>query len=113
MTEQAKKYLSDIKKAIEHIELFTKDVNTFDDYLADLKTQSAVERQLGIIGEAAGQYQKQGEATPLLQVRQLTGLRNRIIHAYDNLDETVIWAILKNHINGLKEEVTELLESGG
>ena len=51
MTEQGKKYLSDILRAIELIEKFTATTETFIDYSADLKTQSAVERQLGIIGE--------------------------------------------------------------
>jgi uncharacterized protein with HEPN domain len=50
MTEQGKKYLSDILMAIELIEQFTSTTLNFNDYSNDLKTQSAVERQLGIIG---------------------------------------------------------------
>jgi uncharacterized protein with HEPN domain len=50
MTEQGKKYLSDIFQAIELIESFTVNIKDFDNYSVDLKTQSAVERQLGIIG---------------------------------------------------------------
>ena len=49
MTDQGKKYLSDILRALELIDEFTGSVIRYDDYLADLKTQSAVERQLGII----------------------------------------------------------------
>jgi len=49
MTEQGKKYLSDILRAIELIEQFTITTRNYNDYLMDLKTQSAVERQLGII----------------------------------------------------------------
>lgn len=52
MTEKAKKYLSDILLAIELIEKFTESITVFDEYASDLKTQSAVERQLGIVGEA-------------------------------------------------------------
>jgi uncharacterized protein with HEPN domain len=50
MTEQGRKYLSDILLAIGLIEAFTSDILTYSDYANDLKTQSAVERQLGIIG---------------------------------------------------------------
>lgn len=46
MTEKGKKYLSDIVRAIELIESFVIDINSFDDYQKDHKTQSAVERQL-------------------------------------------------------------------
>jgi hypothetical protein len=52
MTEQDKKYLSDILRAIELTEQFSEPIITFSDYLKDLKTQSAIERQLSIIGEA-------------------------------------------------------------
>jgi uncharacterized protein with HEPN domain len=52
MTERGRKYLSDIQLAIELIESFVEGIDSFDNYSQDLKTQSAVERQLGIIGEA-------------------------------------------------------------
>ena len=45
MTEKGAKYLSDIIPAIELIDEFTKDINSFSNYSFDLKTQSAVERQ--------------------------------------------------------------------
>ena len=51
MTERSKKYLSDIFISIEFIEDFIADIKTFPDYQRDTKTKSAVERQLGIIGE--------------------------------------------------------------
>ena len=52
MTEKSKKYLSDIKAAIELIDDFVADTPNFSSFEKDLKTQSAVERQLAIIGEA-------------------------------------------------------------
>lgn len=85
-------------------------MDTYEQYQADLKTQSAVERQLGIIGEAAGQYRKLEGAFPLEYVHQIVGFRNRIIHAYDSMDNTLIWAILKNHLAPLKLQVKEVLE---
>jgi len=50
MMEQAKKYLSDILQAIELIDQFTESIDDFEVYTSDLKTRSAVERQLGILG---------------------------------------------------------------
>lgn len=44
MTEKGLKYLSDIIQAIEFIEDFTKSISSYNDYVNDLKTQSAVER---------------------------------------------------------------------
>ena len=56
MTEKGIKYLSDIHTALILIEEFTKSTTDFNDYCLDLKTQSAVERQLGIIGEAVNKF---------------------------------------------------------
>ena len=58
MTEKNKKYLFDILSAIDLVEKFIADVPDFNSYQSDLKTQSAVERQLVIIGEALNQINK-------------------------------------------------------
>ena len=42
MTDQGKKYLTDIILAIDLIESFTSSISGYDEYIADLKTQSAV-----------------------------------------------------------------------
>ena len=83
-------------RAISLIESFTANTRSYTEYTMDLKTQSAVERQLAIIGEALNQYDKQPE---------------RIIHAYDSLDDTLVWAIVVNHLPALKSEVKTLLEN--
>ena len=56
--DKSKKYLSDILIAIDLIEKFTVEISDFNVYQEDLKTQSAVERQLAIIGEALNQLRK-------------------------------------------------------
>jgi len=110
MTEQGKKYLSDILRSIELIEQFTATVNDYNDYSADLKTQSAVERQLGIIGEAVNKFDKLFPESTLENARRIVGFRNRLIHSYDAVDSSMIWAIIKRHLDPLKAEVTELIK---
>lgn len=90
MTDQAKKYLSDILHAISLIEEFMKGINNFDSYQSDLKTKSAVERQLGIIGEAVNQYSKLEERWGLSSTCQIVNFRNRLIHSYNNVDDTIV-----------------------
>jgi uncharacterized protein with HEPN domain len=108
MTDQGRKYLSDIFRAIELIETFTKEVSSFENFQQDLKTQSAVERQLGIIGEAINKFEKLFPETNLDNARKIVGLRNRLIHSYDSIDTSIIWAIIKNHLTPLKIEVLKL-----
>jgi uncharacterized protein with HEPN domain len=40
---------------------------------------------------------------------KIVGTRNRIIHAYDSVDDILIWEIINKHLPLLKEEVTALL----
>ena len=110
MTEQGKKYLSDILSSIELIEQFTASVNNYNDYSSDLKTQSAVERQLGIIGEAVNKFDKLFPEITLENARRIVGFRNRLIHSYDAVDSSMIWAIIKRHLEPLKVEVTEMIK---
>ena len=110
MTERITKYLHDILFAIESIEDFVGSPKIFENYKNDLKTQSAVERQLGIIGEAVNKVLKEDSAIVISNARNIVNLRNRIIHAYDNINDTVIWAIVINHLPRLKNEVTDLID---
>lgn len=99
----------DILQAIDLIEIFTIDTKSYYQFSNDLKTQSAVERQIGIIGEAVNKLEKQ---TPQVRVDnggKIIAMRNRIIHSYDNIDPTVTWAIVKKHLIPLKLEITALL----
>ncbi len=98
----------DILFSIEAIEEFLKDYN-FIKYQNDLKTQSAVERQLGIIGEAVNQITKERADCELQNAREIVNFRNRIIHAYDSVDNNIVWAIKTNHLPILKREIEEIL----
>lgn len=109
MTEAGKKYLSDIVCAIDLIHEFISSIESFSDYVSDLKTQSAVERQLGIIGEAVNKFDKLFPEHPLENARKIVGFRNRLIHAYDAVDSSMIWAIIKNHLEPLRKEVLKKL----
>lgn len=109
MTEQGKKYLSDILHSIELIEGFLSSISDYSEYTEDLKTQSAVERQLGIIGEAVNKFDKLFPDSTLENARKIIGFRNRLIHAYDAVDPSMIWAIVRKHLTPLKIEVEEKL----
>jgi len=105
MTEKERKFLSDISNSIELIETFTKDLKSFTDYQKDLKTKGAVERHLGIIGEALNKFLKESETNDLKNASQIISLRNRLIHSYDNVDDSIIWSIITRHLKPLKEEI--------
>jgi len=108
MTEKSKKYLSDILMAIYLIREFTIGITDFTIYDKDRKTQSAVERQLVIIGEALNKL-RQTEADVLIENdKQIIGFRNRLVHAYDSIDNSIVWAIIHRHLEKLKVEIEGL-----
>ena len=102
--------MSDIANSIELIESFTKDLESFAEYQQDLKTKGAVERHLGIIGEAVNKFLKESETNELSNASKIISLRNRLIHSYDNVDDSIIWSVITRHLQPLKEEVTNKLE---
>ena len=110
MTEQGKKYLSDILRAIDLIDQFSTATVTYSDYLTDLKTQSAIERQLSIIGEAVNKFDKLYPDLSLENARKIVGFRNRLIHAYDAVDPSMIWAIIQKYLPLLKDEVVAKMQ---
>ena len=114
MTPQGQKYLFDIRRAIELIEDFVRETADFTAYQADPKTQSAVERQLAIVGEAVNHLQRVEPDAKLANTKQMVDFRNRLIHSYDNVNGTIVWAVIHNHLPALKADVLQkLVESGG
>ena len=112
MDERIEKWLHDILNSITEIESFTEGKpKIFFAYQNDLITKRAVERNLEIIGEAMNRILQRDESylQKINEARNIVGLRNQIIHSYDNLSDENIWAILINHIPKLKSEVKQLL----
>lgn len=109
MTEKEKKYLSDISTSATWIQDFVRDTTSFSEYCRDQKTKSAVERHLGIIGEAVNKYLKESDSNELSYASQIISLRNRLIHSYDGIDDSIIWAVITRHLEPLKWEVDKKL----
>lgn len=70
MTDKEKKYLSDILNSVDHILSFTKDLATFEQYRKNFLIKSAVERHLGIIGEAVNKFMKESPENDLLDSKK-------------------------------------------
>jgi len=103
------KLFNDIISSIILIEQFLGSINLFEEYTVDIKTKSAIERQLGIIGEAVKRI-KDIDSQELIQFHSdIIGFRNILIHNYDGIDDSIVWAIIKQDLALLKEEVAKKL----
>lgn len=113
MDRTIKKYLHDILLAIEEIEFFlTQRPRQYQVYLDDLMFKRAIERNVGIIGEAMSKILQLDAdiAIAITNAKNIKGTRNYVVHAYDTLEPHIIWNIVINDIPKLKEEVIQLLD---
>ena len=111
MNEKILKYLYDIKLAIEEIDLFFPDQQrSFDAYKNDILLKRAIERDLEIIGEAINRILILDPDLTISNARKIVGLRNQIIHGYDNISDENIWGVIENHLPKLKKEIEELIK---
>lgn len=106
----ARTFLYDIQRAGQVIQEFTSGM-TFKDYAADLKTRSAVERQLEIVGEAMSQML---DLFPEMEAEfpdapRIISFRNRLIHGYAFVSNQVVWGILEKNLPELTAKVEKLL----
>lgn len=90
MNEEVKKYLQDILDALISIEQFTTGVISFYQYRDNLMMKAAVERKLEIIGEAMNKASRLAPDLEISSKQKIISLRNRIIHAYDAVDDILI-----------------------
>ena len=113
MDDKILKWLYDVKLAIDEIDSFFEgqDRNLFK-YKNSLMLKRAVERNLEIIGEAITRIKNSNPEflDNISEARSIIGLRNHVIHSYDNISDESIWSILTNHLPKLKQEVNQLIE---
>ncbi len=53
---------------------------------------------------------KLDDSIKIENTRRIVDLRNFIIHAYDEVDEEILWGIISNNLPELKLEVKDILE---
>jgi uncharacterized protein with HEPN domain len=110
MNENVKKFLYDIKVSIESIEKYLGDNQNFNKYLSNKMLRRAIEREFEIIGEAMNHLVKLDENIKISAKKLIIGMRNRVIHGYDKIDNVIIWGTIVKHLPLLKKEVTALLD---
>jgi uncharacterized protein with HEPN domain len=111
MTTEVRKRLHDIRLAAEALNRFIAG-KSLEAFKQDEVLQAAVERKLEIIGEAFVHIRSVEPAIAEIfpDLRRIVGMRNRLVHGYDQLDLDVLWDTVKNHIPSLLAQVKSTLE---
>ena len=106
-------YLVDIleaaRLAVSYVEGVQKDV-----FLRDVKLQDSVIRRIEIIGEAARRVSEKTKAAhPDIPWWEMVGMRNLMIHEYDDVDHWVVWETVQNDLPGLIARLEPLVHQEG
>lgn len=78
----------------------------------DLQLQDAIIRRLLIIGEASNRISKKTqEGLPIIPWRLINGMRNRLVHEYDDIDLDTVWDTLQKSLPNLISELEKITSS--
>ena len=84
---------------------------TYHRFLADIKTQDAVVRNLEIIGEATKNLSMQlRDKYPDLPWKGMAGIRDKLIHHYFGINLDIVWNIVTNDLPPLASQIEEILQ---
>ena len=104
-------HLVDILSSARTIRAYVEGVSR-QEFLRDTQLQDSVIRRVEIIGEAAGRVsQRLRDQRPEIPWSDMRGMRNALIHRYDDIDMDVVWETVERDIPRLIGQLERLLET--
>jgi len=111
--ERVEDYLEHIAQAIQRAVDYVERFDSLSAFQQGQLEQDAVIRNIEIIGEAARQIQRQAPefvaAHPEIPWNDMRDMRNRMIHAYFDVNISIVWNTVKNDLPPLKQQIEQLL----
>lgn len=105
------KRVKDIFQSINILEDYVRELD-FSKFVKNEMMQSACIRHLEIIGEASSKISKELKNNYWeIPWREITALRNMVIHEYFRVDVAEIWTTIQQDLPSLKEQVQLILKN--
>ncbi len=83
---------------------------TRDNLIIDLKLRLALIRAVEVIGEAASRISPDTQAAyPDIPWAAITGMRNRLIHGYFNINLDILWVTATVEVPNLVNELEKII----
>ena len=102
-------YLRHILDEIIFLLKTTENLN-YDSFYENEMYTRAFSRSFEIIGEAAKNLSPEFRKTHTdIEWKKISGMRDKIIHQYFNVDYELIWDVIKNKLPEIKEKIEKLL----
>lgn len=104
-------YLNDILLSLYNAAHFIEGIS-YEEFVNDRKTISAVVRELEIIGEASKQIPASiRKKYPDIPWAEMAGMRDKLIHFYFGVDMAIVWKTVKNRIPKIEPLIQEVLNN--
>lgn len=98
-------FIKDIIDCINKIEAFVGNIS-FEKFVKDDKTASAVVRKLEIIGEAAKNVPEHiRQKRKDIPWKDMARMRDKIIHFYFGIDYEIVWKVIKERLPKIKLQI--------
>lgn len=108
MSRHERLRLMDILDAVDRILSYVSGMS-YDDFLADHKTQDAVARNIEIIGEAARALSQDfKDRHAQIPWSEIVAMRNVIVHQYFGILPDVVWDVIRNELPTLRSQIAAL-----
>lgn len=103
-------FLSHILEACDHIMEFIKDKN-FENFNQSRLIQSAVIRELEIIGEATKNISEEiRNKFKNIPWKKIAGMKDKLTHGYFTVDLKEVWNTAERDIPILKKDIQEIIK---
>lgn len=110
MKKDSKVFLLHILESIELIEKYLKNKSK-EDFSKSIQLQDSVIRRIEIIGEATKALpQNIKQYYPDVPWKQISGMRDILIHKYFGVDLDLTWQAILKDIPELKKNIKKILE---
>lgn len=101
--------LLDMYRSAESVMKYLKNVSN-DDFLRDERLQDSVIRRLIVIGEAANRVSEEEQLSwPDIEWTKIRGLRNRLVHEYDEIDLRIVWITAQTEMTDLMLKLKSMI----
>ncbi|NJR63609.1 MAG: DUF86 domain-containing protein [Cyanobacteria bacterium CRU_2_1] len=98
-------FLLDMLQSAELVMIYTAQCSKAE-FVANIQLQDSVIRRLLVIAEAARRVSETTRQTlPKISWSEINGMRNRLVHEYDDVNLNIVWDVVQSEIPSLIEEL--------
>jgi uncharacterized protein with HEPN domain len=98
-------FLLDMLQSAELVMTYTAQCSKAE-FVENVQLQDSVIRRLLVIAEAARRVSEATRQTlPNISWQEINGMRNRLVHEYDDINLNIVWDVIQLEIPSLIEEL--------